>query len=302
MDHNDAYIDQVYTAHTQSALMPNNGAATPPQVISIRNNVHRIMNSDIEFHSRASSETTSLWLSKILSVNGIERSEEQSDAMILVGPAVEQALALFSTEVEERQQVPLDTIVNRQNKARGDVYVPSHSAAFTRPTSAPTTPSVLHMCTVALCQCPNEPILLLEIVSRQHEPSGVCKTMEVHGLHSPGLEAAQKQSVTSVLSSSVEGEGQLARAAAYIQEHIERHSLASDEFPRCSSKEPPDKQLIVVNKEMKAGSARTSPVCSEGVVKRERHPAGHLAERNWLHPRTQKQEGSLVRILSVREE
>ena len=82
----------------------------------------------------------------------------------------------------------------------------------------------------------------------------------MYGLHSPSLKTARKQSIVSCVPVSVEGEGQLARAAAYIRECIKRRSLASDEFPCHSDKVPPDKSLDVIGKEMKANILHALPV------------------------------------------
>ncbi|KAF8332894.1 hypothetical protein F5887DRAFT_1162309 [Amanita rubescens] len=96
----------------------------------------------------------------------------------------------------------------------------------------------------------------------------------VHNLRSPSFETARKRSNQYITPFSAEGEGQLARAAVYIQERLKRRSAAFDEFPRHSPKVPPDKQsefastgiasrclkVDVVSKEMKADVARTSPI------------------------------------------
>ena len=125
--------------------------------------------------------------------------------------------------------------------------------------------------TSAICLPPVETRL------RRSDLRIVNETERMYCLRSPSLETAQKQSIISNIPASVGGEGQLARAAAYIQEHVKHRLFDSDEFPHCSPKEPPDKQLIVVNEEMKA-DANTSLICSEGIVKRERHPTGCLIE------------------------
>ena len=79
---------------------------------------------------------------------------------------------------------------------------------------------------------------------------------------------------------SVEGEGQLARAAAYIQERDKHCSFTSNEFPCHSPKVPPgDKQLIVVNNKTKAGNACALPIhYSEGEIESNRHSDKWLIE------------------------
>ena len=197
----------------------------------------------------------------------------------ITGPAVEQALALFSTEVEERRWVPSDTIVISQNRAKENVYTPSQLAASTPPVSMPTAPSVASMHVVALHQCPDELVPSLEMVSRQRESNVISETLGMNNLHLPSLKTARKQSVTSFVPASIEGEGQLARAAVYIQERNKHYLFASNEFPHRSPKVPPDKQFIVVNNEMKAGNACTSPIrYSEGEIESERHSDERLIE------------------------
>jgi hypothetical protein len=78
---------------------------------------------------------------------------------------------------------------------------------------------------------------------------------------------------------SVEGEEQLARAAAYIQEHIKRCSSISDEFPCHSSKMPPDKLSGVASKEMGACKQCTLPIYHpEEAIANNRHSNKHLIE------------------------
>jgi len=103
--------------------------------------------------------------------------------------------------------------------------------------------------------------------------------MGMYSLHSPNLETARKQPIASIVLSSIEGEGQLARAAAYIQEHVKRRSFTSDKFPCHSPKVPPDKPLDVVSKEMKAGKLCSLPVCHpEGLVESDRCSDERLIE------------------------
>src|SRR6266576_6318046 len=76
---------------------------------------------------------------KIPSVDGIECSEETSNANI--GPAVDQALTLLSAEVGEGRRVT-DTVVSIHNGEKEDEYSHKPSAALTLPASAPVTLSV----------------------------------------------------------------------------------------------------------------------------------------------------------------
>ncbi len=131
------------------------------------------------------------------------------------------------------------------------------------------------------------------VVSRQCDPNIVSKTSGVYGICSPSLETARKQSITSVIPSSIEGEGQLARAAAYIQECIKHCSVAFNGFPCCSSKEPPNKPLEfasigvalqclkedIISKERKAGKLCCLPVHRpEEAVESDRHSNERLIE------------------------
>ena len=113
-----------------------------------------------------------------------------------------------------------------QIEAKDDDYVPSHSAAFTPPTSTPAAPSALYTHTVTLCQRPNEFIPPLEGVSRRQEPSVINRGPDVNKPCSPGPETARKWSNHTTSGE----EGQLVRAATYIQEHLMRRSSACDEF------------------------------------------------------------------------
>src|SRR6266550_7513020 len=71
---------------------------------------------------RVSSKAATPRFGKILSTNGIERSDDCSK--VIIGPAVEQALTLFSSEVGEGRRVP-DTVVSILNGEKRDVRSPS---------------------------------------------------------------------------------------------------------------------------------------------------------------------------------
>ena len=111
--------------------------------------------------------------------------------------------------------------------------------------SVPAPPALSAILTSAVPprQPSDDQIPPIEVIPRRQDLNVVCKTSIARVARSPSLEIARKQSVVSTVSSSVEGEGQLARAAAYIHERIKRRSFVPDEFPCRSSKEPPDKPL-----------------------------------------------------------
>ena len=75
----------------------------------------------VETRTRVLSKAANLWFGKIPSADGIERSDDCSD--VITGPAVEQALVLFSTEVGEGQRVS-DTIINIHNGKKQVVCSP----------------------------------------------------------------------------------------------------------------------------------------------------------------------------------
>src|SRR6266576_1537295 len=62
----------------------------------------------VKTRTRVSSKAANPRFGKIPSANGIERSDDRSK--VIIGPAVEQALTLFSSEVGEGRRVP-DTVV-----------------------------------------------------------------------------------------------------------------------------------------------------------------------------------------------
>ena len=95
-------------------------------------------------------ETTKLWSGRTLSVNGIERLDERSNAII--GPAVEQALAFVSAEVgeshvthckiETRQRVSDLSAPPRTVSSRHEQNIKTHreAEAFTRASSRAVSP------------------------------------------------------------------------------------------------------------------------------------------------------------------
>ncbi|KAF8660074.1 hypothetical protein AX14_007491 [Amanita brunnescens Koide BX004] len=186
-----------------------------PNGVKTRKEGDRTTHRVIENRTGVSQEAASQWFGKLPFANGIERSEERSDA--ITGPAVEQALALFSTEVEERRWVPSDTIVITQNGAKEIVYTPSQLTASTQPVSMPAAPSVTSKLVVALRQWPDELAPSIEMVSRQQEPSVISYTSMASGSHLPILETARKQSKSLGNPFEVAEGKWLARAATYIR-------------------------------------------------------------------------------------
>src|SRR6266550_4229874 len=110
-------------------------------VVSTHRAVSETTHHAVETRTRVSLKAATPRFGKIPSANGIERSDDRSK--VIIGPAVEQALTLFSSEVGERRRVP-DTVVSNQNEMKGVRHTPSHPAAFTQPDSAPAALSVLY--------------------------------------------------------------------------------------------------------------------------------------------------------------
>jgi len=172
---------------------------------------------------RVSSNTATWPFDKILSVGNIEYSNEHSN-VVATGPAVEQDLASFSTEVEEgRHMTPSSVSITEERK--------------TITHQIPQQPSHLS-CLQALY--PRQPLddPPFEVISRQHRLSVVSKTSEVIEVRSPGLEAARKRSLPSSSPARVDSGGQLARTAAYIRECLTRRSSACDELVCPTEKVP----------------------------------------------------------------
>src|SRR6266550_8302220 len=139
----------------------------------------------VETRTRVSLKTATPQFGKIPFANGIERSDDRSK--VIIGPAVEQALTLFSNEVEEGRRVS-DTVVSIHNEEKEDVYAPNHSAASTLPASTPADPSIPPTFDVPQLQPSENPIPPLEVISRRHELSVVSKASEASSGRSRGLE------------------------------------------------------------------------------------------------------------------
>ena len=225
------------------ASSPNGGTASRVKVMrSLLNAVksHQIMNEMtrhlVETHTRVSPITAITRFGKIPSADGIECYKEHSN--VIIGPTDEQALTSFSTEVEERRRVP-DTIVSIHNGEKEEMSSPSPSAAFTLPASISVSLSVLPACVGSHPQCPEDSISPVEVISRQQDIGVVNTRSRVSIPCSPSLEMARKQSHDP--SSTLNGEGQLVRAATYIRERSSRRAPAFDEFISWTPRTPPDK-------------------------------------------------------------
>jgi len=189
-------------------------------------------------------------------------------------------VAATSDEMEEERPV-LDAVISVRHESE-ESSSPMTPATIVLSTPAPPTLSELPTSAVAPRQPSDDQIPPVKVMPRRYGQRIVSKTMGVYSLHSPSLETARKQSITSIDSSSVEGEGQLARAATYILERRTRRSCAFDEFPRRSSRLPPDKplevaltaieprrlRLDVVDKEVEASVTSVSPLCRPESTKR----------------------------------
>ncbi|KAF8328768.1 hypothetical protein F5887DRAFT_1186105 [Amanita rubescens] len=204
-----------------------------------------------EIRMRISMETATPRFGEPPPADVLERSKKRSN--VAVGPAIKQALTSSSSEAEERRRVPT-TVVSKRKGMNEETHAPIDNAASLLSASAPAIPSALPTHTVTPCQPLDDSMPPLEVISGRHDINVVNKFSEVHSLHSPSLETARKRSNQSITPFSAEGEGQLARAAVYIQERIKRRSSAFNEFPRCNPKIPPDKL------DMKASVTRTSPI------------------------------------------
>src|SRR6266576_3479239 len=193
----------------------------------------------VETRTRVSLKTATPRFGKIPFADGIERSDDRSK--VIIGPAVEQALTLFSSEVGEGRRVT-DTVVSIHDEDR-DKCSPSSLTTFMLQTSAPSALSIAPMSTLWPLLPTENPIPPLEVISRRHELSVISKASEASSGRSRGLETARKRSRPSFTPSGGEGGGQLARAAAYIQERLKQCSSAFDEFVRWTPKVPPDRMM-----------------------------------------------------------
>ena len=175
-------------------------------------------------------------------IGKLECSAECSNVMI--GLDVEQILDFFSSEVRERRWRP-ETAVSSQNEAEENAYAHSCLAAPMLPASTSVTMSVLPTSIVIPYQPSKDQILPIEATSRRGDLNVASKTLG---------------HIVSSVPASIEGEEQLVRATAYIQEHTKRHTFISDEFPHHSSKMLPDKLSGVASKEMEACKQETEEV------------------------------------------
>src|SRR6266699_4021204 len=108
-------------------------------VVSMHRAVSETTHHAVETHTRVSSKAATPRVGKIPSADSIERSNDRSDAII--GPAVEQALTLFSSEVGEGRQVP-DTVVSIHNGEKRDVRSPSLETTR-KGSHPPSTPAMV---------------------------------------------------------------------------------------------------------------------------------------------------------------
>ena len=259
-------------AHLLRDLTPASSFPRTPPVathngVKMHKGVDKMTHQANENRTGASREATSQWLGEILSANGIERSEERSDA--ITGPAVEQALALFSAKVEERRQVPSDAIVKMQNRAKENIDAPSQLAAFTLPATAHTAPSFSSKCAIPNAQPSDAPMPHIVVISRQRDLSIVSKTSGENSICSQGLQTTERQSYSSLAGARSNGGEQLMRAAAYIQECLTRCSSTCNEFISRTPKDQPDKKaepdsqqhvISVISKNEKANVSSPEPL------------------------------------------
>src|SRR6266550_2279821 len=203
----------------------------------------------IKTHMRVSLKVANPRVGEKQPAEDIECSKEHSK--MIMGPAVEQALTLFSTEVEEGRQVT-DTVVNIQNEGKEDNYARGHSAALMLPASAPTALSVPSTLAVPQLQRSADLIPPFEVISRRRDSKVVNKTSLASVAHSPSPKTTRKWSNPSYTPARVDGGGQLARAAAYIREHATRCSPAFDEFVCRTPKGPPDRMTETESKRQPA--------------------------------------------------
>src|SRR6266550_3143988 len=108
-------------------------------VVSTHRAVSETTHHAVETHTRVSSKAATPRFGKIPSADSIERSDDCSD--VIIGPAVEQALTLFSSEVGEGQRVP-DTVVSIRNGEKRDVRSPSLETAR-KGSHPPSTPAMV---------------------------------------------------------------------------------------------------------------------------------------------------------------
>ncbi|KAF8326283.1 hypothetical protein F5887DRAFT_1197445 [Amanita rubescens] len=200
-----------------------------------------------------------------------ERSAERSaQNQRLVGARV--STLSLSDERREKRRI-YDTVVNIQIN-RSEENIPEDTAASTLPFST-SVPSFIRPAPTASTHPPlDETLSPIEVVTRQRVLNLVNKTSSASELpHSPYTRTARRQSQHALTLSRNEG-GQLARAAAYIREHINRRPLTCDKSVRCSPEVPPDKiaepesdfrrlNVQVVNNKIEASITIRSPESEE---------------------------------------
>src|SRR6266576_3387702 len=208
-----------------------------PKDIDTRQVVSLNARRGIETRMRVSLKVANPRVGEKRPAEDIECSEEHSK--MIMGPAVEQALTLFSTEVGEGRRVT-DTVVSIHDEDR-DKCSPSSSTTFTLPASTPAAPSVPSTLAVPQLQRSADPIPPFEVISRRRDSKVVNKTSLASVEHSTSPKTTRKWSNPSSAPARVDGGGQLARAAAYIRERTTRRSPAFDEFVCRTPKGPPDR-------------------------------------------------------------
>ncbi|KAF8337748.1 hypothetical protein F5887DRAFT_920317 [Amanita rubescens] len=232
---------------SKDGIMPSSQAISTRYTSNVKVSMRRAVNKTAhhkipETHPRVSHEPSSPQLGGPPPVGIRGHSDECSK--VAVGPADERALISSLSEVEERRRVS-DAIVSKTKRTNEETRSPKAWAAPSLPTSTSVPSSILPTSTIGSSQPLGDPIPPAKVISRRHNLNVVNKTSEVHNLHSPSLETARKRSKSCDNPFSIEGEGQLARAAAYVQERLKRRSSTFDEFPRRSPKVPPDESLVV---------------------------------------------------------
>src|SRR6266550_4135583 len=198
-----------------------------------------------------------------------ERSAERSTRFQrLVSERV--PIPLLLDEIGEKRRI-YDTVINIQiNKSEDNAPEATTTSALPFSTSLPSL--ILPTSTVSAPPPTDEPSPI-EVAPIRRVLTIVNKKSSASELHSPYPGTVRRQSQNTSIPSSYE-EGQLASAAAYIRERMNRRSLTHNESIRCSPAVPPDKianpdsdsrrlETRVVNKETEMSITIRSPV-SEG--------------------------------------
>ena len=241
-----------------------------PNAVSTRRVVSDTAHRETKTRSRVSSKAATPRCGKTPPVGVEERFNKRSN--IAEGLAVKRALTPSSSEVGKKRRV-VDAVICEILGKNEDTTSLNPLTALTVHASAAIVPalSILPTSAVIPRQPSNSQKPPIEAILRRCDLNVVNKTLGVYNLHSPSLETARKQSIPTLVSSSVNGEGQLARAAAYIQERILRCSSACVEFVPRTPKVPPDKKskldiqrrvLNVVNEAEKVSASSRSPESS----------------------------------------